>query len=383
MSVNSFVGVLFHPNIPEGKSEATILLQRGCFELKPHQAGQHQTYELRFEDLKMYRGGAGDLFIFFASKTHSNVSFYLHEKTDILNRCEELLPEGSLKSEALNLKKTGMRSRLLAGSVGLAFLLLVVLGVSQWSTAMAGLARLVPFSWEKKLGDKIIGYYLKPGTYIADDPTNAAMKKMMSALKPGVGDFYRQFNFHIVKDPQLNAFALPGGHIIFTTGMLLAAESAEEVLGVAAHEMAHVTQRHVMKSVIGSLGIGTVAQLILGDISGIIAIMVSQSEFLLRQTFSRANESAADTIGFEYLRDSMVNPRGMIRFFQRLLDQNKTQEKLEKYVGFLSTHPATQERIRHLSDLIDAEKGKKFPSSTFAFAAFQQQIKRKESKHGS
>ena len=154
--------------------------------------------------------------------------------------------------------------------------------------------------------------------------------------------------------------------------------------GAAAHEMAHVAKRHITRALLGAIGVGGVVQLLLGDASGIIAVLMSQSEFLLRQSFSRGNEQEADDVGMKYLLASNVDPRGMVRFFERILGENKGQEKLEKYVQWISTHPSTQERIARLNQAITEQaKDKKFPKVGFAFAAFQQKLKREEQVRGS
>ena len=72
------------------------------------------------------------------------------------------------------------------------------------------------------------------------------------------------------------------------------ANSAEEILGVAAHEIAHITQRHVLRNMIQALGVFSLFQLVLGDITGIIAVLSDQGSFLLMKGFSRSIEEDAD-----------------------------------------------------------------------------------------
>jgi len=130
------------------------------------------------------------------------------------------------------------------------------------------------------------------------------------------------------------------------TGLLRAVERPEELAGVLAHEIAHITERHVLRKTIESLGLVLVLQSLFGDTSGILAVASQGSEFLLQQKFSRDFEREADDVGFRYLVTAKIDPKGMVDFFVKL---GKEAEKAgSTQLGLLATHPPTAERIQRL-----------------------------------
>ena len=185
-----------------------------------------------------------------------------------------------------------------------------------------------------------------------------------------------QFKLHIVKNPEINAFALPGGHIVFHSGLILNAKSPEEVIGVLAHETAHVIQQHGLRSLIASTGIFVLAQAFLGDASSLLAVIADKGVFLLTQKYSRDYEREADDKGWEYLIRANINPYGMISFFNMLMEN---QEKgilkhIEGSLNILSTHPATEERIDYLQ-----EKWKKL-NRTSGYSVFPNDFRKFQDK---
>ena len=169
------------------------------------------------------------------------------------------------------------------------------------------------------------------------------------------------------------------------------ANSAEEVLGVAAHEMAHVTQRHVAKSLVRGLGIFLFLQTVIGDYTGLIGVLLDNTGFLMRQSFSREHEAEADAIGFTNLIDAGISPLGMIDFFQSLLDeQNKSRPSepnsdkiedstldLDKALSFLSSHPRTKERITTIQEKYRhwlQSGGRKHPRVEFDYEGFKRNL---------
>ncbi len=164
------------------------------------------------------------------------------------------------------------------------------------------------------------------------------------------------FETDVVRSNSLNAFATPGGNIFVYTGLLLNLENESEVAGVLAHELAHVTQRHVAKRIeaaqkISLLSItGILAALLLGKGEGKEALLLggaaaSQAAML---DYSRADEREADQQGIQYLTKAGFSPWGLPHAFEEI---NKQQWRsgggdLPQY---LSTHPDAQQRIQYLS----------------------------------
>jgi Zn-dependent protease with chaperone function len=208
----------------------------------------------------------------------------------------------------------------------------------------------IPIQWEQSFGDQAFEQIRREGKIVTDSGWDAPLEKITARLLPVVSGTGYSFQFHILRDTNVNAFALPGGHIVILTGLLEAADSPEEVAGVLAHEMAHVTRRHSLRNVIQSAGLVILVQSFLGDASGLVAVAGEGSRFLLQQKFSRDFEREADDTGWTYLVEANIDPRGMTRFFARLkamIDQSNSAA-FEHSLALLNTHPTSQERINRL-----------------------------------
>jgi predicted Zn-dependent protease len=167
------------------------------------------------------------------------------------------------------------------------------------------------------------------------------------------------FTVSVIRHNAVNAFAAPGGYIFLNTGLLLAMENESEVAGVLAHEMAHVTQRHIANRIensrkIGILSlVGMLAGVFLGGDAGGAAVVGSmaagQSAML---SYSRSDEREADQVGMNYLIRAGYPPQGMIGAFEIL---NRRQWLVGSAVPtYLSTHPDIAERIRDMQVRVES-----------------------------
>lgn len=167
------------------------------------------------------------------------------------------------------------------------------------------------------------------------------------------GDF--RFTFFVVNDPAINAFALPGGYIGIHSGLLLATNSESELAGVLAHEISHVTQRHISRAVFANQrsSILTMAAMLgailLGAVGGsgdVITGAIATAQGVAAQqqiNFTRANEYEADRVGVGVLASAGFDPMGMPDFFETLARQ--TGPLASQAPEFLRTHPVTVNRI--------------------------------------
>ncbi len=162
------------------------------------------------------------------------------------------------------------------------------------------------------------------------------------------------FEFILIDSPQINAFAGPGGHIGVYTGLLLTTETESELAAVLAHEIAHVTQQHLLRAWESSSQMSIpnaailLAAIVLGATVGgdaaAAAAVGGQAAVIQRQiNFTRANEQEADRVGIEILARAGHEPRAMPAFFDRMGKANRVYaSKLPEY---LMTHPVTTSRI--------------------------------------
>lgn len=214
---------------------------------------------------------------------------------------------------------------------------------------------------EYRLGESIMREIRSDPAYY-DDPEVADYVNSLGNRLLARSDASRQdFEFFVVRDPQINAFALPGGFIGLHTGLILAAQSESEVAGVVAHEIAHVTQRHIARMInqqnqnqlmsIAALAVAILAARSNSQI-GEAAMAFGQAGVMQSQlNFSRDNEREADRVGLQLLEGAGFDPRGMAIFFERL--QRATRIYEGGAPSYLRTHPLTFERIADIQNRID------------------------------
>jgi predicted Zn-dependent protease len=157
------------------------------------------------------------------------------------------------------------------------------------------------------------------------------------------------YHFHVAQDPRVNAFALPGGHVVVFSGLLQAAANADEVAGVLAHEASHVERRHSLRNLIHGLGLRAVMAVALGDFSG--GIWGDMAGELATLAYSRELEQEADLEGLRMLRRAGLPAGGMVSFFEKMAARG------ENGVELLSSHPASEERLTALRTAV-ASQGK-------------------------
>jgi len=182
-----------------------------------------------------------------------------------------------------------------------------------------------------------------------NDYLNSISKKLVTAIQPSG----RRFTFFLVNNPQINAFALPGGYIGVHTGLLAAATSESEVASVLAHEIAHVTQRHVARffekgsqmtlpalaALLGSAILAT--QNPSAGMGAMTATMATVRQSAIN--FQQQHEKEADRVGIDTLKKAGYDPHAMATFFERLLEMERFNSS--NIPEFLRSHPLTASRV--------------------------------------
>ena len=210
---------------------------------------------------------------------------------------------------------------------------------------------------ERKLGEEIMRDIRRDNDYLGDEAVLEYLNNFGSGLVaayPGArGETNADFFFFAVRDPQLNAFALPGGFIAVHSALLLAAQSESELASVLGHEIGHVAQRHIARM------IGQQKQDVLIPLAAmVLAVLASRSSSdaamgvfmggqglaLQRQlNFSRDAEREADRVGFQIMSAGGYDTSGMVAFFQRMQVASRAYSDLVP--AYLRSHPLTTERI--------------------------------------
>jgi predicted Zn-dependent protease len=220
----------------------------------------------------------------------------------------------------------------------------------------------LPPGLERKIGEQIMAQIRRDPDYLADPESIEYLNHLGYRLVSVSAARTMDFTFFLVRDPMLNAFALPGGFIGVHTGLLIAAQNESELAGVLAHEIAHVSQRHIARMLgnqkdtlaiqIGALLLAILASRAGGSSSGDLAqaaIMGGQAAALQQQlNFSRDAEREADRVGFVTLTEAGFDGRGLEQFFGRLQQGSRLYEGTAP--AYLRTHPLTVERISDMQN---------------------------------
>ena len=223
----------------------------------------------------------------------------------------------------------------------------------------------IPVEWEQKLGDSAYRDFLVHQEVMKEGPGVTALGEMTQRLTEQIPNNPYKFEVTVVKSDVVNAFALPGGHVVVFTGLMKKADSGEEVAGVMSHELNHVLQRHGLERVVKSLGLMTAVTIVLGDQQGLVGMMKQVGVELLTLKFGREQETEADVKGLQLLQRAKIDPSGMIKFFERL------SEKDEGRMEWLSTHPMSTARAERLKAELAALPKKSPEPFTFEWKQVQ------------
>lgn len=355
--------------------------------LTSNEAKEH--FSFRWGQLSIKPGGANNALVFFSplEKNHVVQSFYTDASKKNIAILKGLQSASPLPEALAEFFRAYRRDKVvnigLLGAVGGGILGLTFALYLSFPFILDATVKQVPFEIEQKIGDKLTGIVIPPGNLITDENNEVlkTLRMQVSRLSSQLPLEMQGVVTYIAKDETLNAFALPGGVIVFNTGMLKKAESMEEVLGVAAHELSHVKERHVLKGIVQALGVYFAVDLLLGDITGVLAVITNNADLLLQNSFSRDQERQADEEGFKLLLKAGVDPIGMQKFFERILQEKELAKdhplsKVETYLSFLSTHPETKERIAKMQEKREnLDNAKNFRPVEFDYNNFREQVR--------
>jgi len=211
---------------------------------------------------------------------------------------------------------------------------------------------------ERHLGEAFMRNVRRQLKVIDDPLVNEYIQSLGYQLVSNSNDQTRNYTFFVVQDSSVNAFAAPGGFIGVHSGLILTTESESELAAVLAHEIAHVTQRHMARTYEAAqqmsvpMAAAVLAAILLGvhdpqlGSAAIAAASAGSAQYQIN--FTRSNEQEADRIGIDILARSGFDPRSMPIFFERL--QQSSRYYGNNFPEFLSTHPVTINRIAESTD---------------------------------
>jgi predicted Zn-dependent protease len=159
-----------------------------------------------------------------------------------------------------------------------------------------------------------------------------------------------KLKIHVLCKDEINAFALPNGHLIINSGLVLDSENQEELAGVICHEIAHIELNHVMKKLVKEIGLSVLISMTTGNTG--TEVIKETAKMLSSSAFDRSLEKEADIKAVDYLVNANLNPGPFADFLYKLSDM---EHKETKYLTWISTHPDSKGRAEYI---IEYSKGK-------------------------
>lgn len=226
---------------------------------------------------------------------------------------------------------------------------------------------------ERQLGLQIMSEIRTDSSYLDDTEITGYLTNLGNKLIAGSSEARpdQTFEFFSLTDPSVNAFALPGGFMGFNSGLIMTAQSESELAGVMAHEISHVTQKHLarmistqkysMATTLASLALAVLASRANSQAGAAVMAVTQATAIQLQLNFTRDHEKEADRIGLNVLINAGFDPRGMSTFFGRLQTIGRFQDNGAP--SYLRTHPLTFERIADIDNRIQNTLYRQVPDS--------------------
>lgn len=267
------------------------------------------------------------------------------------------IDEASLPVDRSGARERRSRMKVIGWSV-VAVAVLVFAAVFGVPALADRIAPLVPLRAERWVGDAVNGQVRKMldtgdasrafecGRDTGEAAGQAALAKLIGKLEAAAG-LPLSLDAKVVRRSEANAVALPGGYIYVYEGLIDKSESADEVGGIIAHEIGHIAHRDGMRSLLQSAGLSFMFGMLLGDFVGGSAVVIG-ARAVLRSSYTREVESAADRYSVELMRKAGADQRALAVVLNRIAGA------IHPGVEILRDHPDTQARVKLINDLATA-----------------------------
>jgi Zn-dependent protease with chaperone function len=259
-----------------------------------------------------------------------------------------------------NLRKgesTGRRTWIKVALWGTAAALAVVVIVTVFIPALSEqIANNFPPTIERKIGDATAEQIIRQAApsrrstprYCSEPSGVAALQSLSDQLVAGLENPI-EVTVRVVPSDFVNALALPGNQVLIFSKLINEAESGDEIVGVLAHEIAHLALRHPTEMIVKRATVSLLVGLLMGDVFGGSTI-AGLGTFVLRAAYGREAETEADALGVRLLNDAGYTADGKIAFFERLVDEHGD---IASTLGYFSTHPPSADRIEAIRAAAD------------------------------
>lgn len=251
------------------------------------------------------------------------------------------------------LQTMNLRKAILQGIV------LVVLYFGTWALLSkidwVGLLRINELTGkaELELGDLIWKTIKESEREINDERICLPIDSMVDCLCAANGIERAKINVHVIRKDEVNAFALPNGHLIIYSALIDDCDDQDEIVGVISHEVAHIELNHVTKKLVNEIGLSALIAITSGR--GGTEPVKAAIRSLSSTAFSRSLEKDADLKAVEYLVNANVDPQPFANFLFRMGEKD---ESSSEYLTWISTHPDSKERSEYILDQVHQKTGR-------------------------
>ena len=354
MSV-SIEGGVFHSELPNKRASATFDIDYDR-ETITATANGGREFTLNLDEVRLELAGATGKMLFIRSTKDETIFF--SEDPALLKAIGETSLRSDVEKVVAERNKSNQQGWMLWGGL---FVGVVVVAIGLFASVQAISGRLVgfiPIEVDVKLGEFVGDTMDKEGPEVTEDVIVQPVQQMVDKLTANIEEEWN-FDVHVIDADIQNAYALPGGYIVVYTGLIEDTARPEQLAGVLAHEISHVTQRHGMSRILEAAGVAIMIDLVLGNVEGIIAFGAEIFSASAVNAYSRDAETDADVEGLKLMVDAGMDPSGMVEFFQ-IMEQEE-DELTEMIPLWMRSHPEHEERIVVLQAQIGALPMKDYP----------------------
>ena len=222
--------------------------------------------------------------------------------------------------------------------------------------AAAARAAAVSYEGERELGQRFDLALRQQAPMISDPEVIGYVTEVGRKIVGTLDDSYFDYQFAVVRDPRVNAFAVPGGYVYVNSGLLANVKNEDELAAVLGHEIGHVHAHHAVRQQEKTQALNYAALLgtllsVVQPAAGALATAANQAVAL---QYQREFEQEADYLGARYLQSAGYDPRAMLDFFKQLSDMNRIAASSAP--PYLQTHPVTDERLNHLEAVLKTQQ---------------------------
>ena len=340
----SFEASVFHPALGNEVAPGVIVLDRNEF----HFQSEAINLDVPIHRLQVRVGDGEDERIYLQDSESlewevftTDFSILDHPFIPQMRVVRDRLSRSATKSEVVRRLKV-------VGYVVAVIVVLVWLADLSMSLMVDALVARVPPKWEQDWGKEGLKELRDVTPFVETNTRLTGLNSVTAPLTNVIVLGTNTLTFFIAEDEEPNACALPGGYVVVTTGLLELVERPEELLGVIAHEVAHVKLKHSVRHAIAGAGPFVLFGVLMGGQGGVVGVLGGTTEMVVQSGFSQEYETEADDEGWRILLAANIDPRGMAEIFRKFeaLDQQVNPEG--DGLQALSTHPAMKERIARL-----------------------------------